>query len=181
MPERAEQPRHLLQLGRRADPDRAVPLGGHPADRAEPFGIRAVASQDVAVHRFGDLDQRRVRRHLAAVDSGHPRRECGAQFSQCLIRCEDKHAIERVDAAVDLVLRDGQRRTYPQAGRTRAEHQHVLVLAQPPDDLVAELGVGSVIAHISPRPRTSVTDVVLRRQAHAAGRAGARRGRRRAR
>ena len=42
--------------------------------------------------------------------------------------------------AVELVDRDRQRRTDPQARRAAAEHQHVLVLAQPGDDVVAQLG-----------------------------------------
>ena len=43
--ERGEDPRDLAQLGRRADPDRAVPFGGDPLDRPSRSARGAVGAR----------------------------------------------------------------------------------------------------------------------------------------
>ena len=45
-PEAGEHPRGLGQFARRADPDRAVPLRGHPVDAAQPLGVGTVRSDE---------------------------------------------------------------------------------------------------------------------------------------
>ena len=69
---RGEDPADLLELGRAADPDRAVPLRGDPVDAAEPLGRTTLALEDLGVHLVGHLDERGVRRHLTAVHVGQP-------------------------------------------------------------------------------------------------------------
>ena len=68
-PEAGEHPRRLGQLARRAHPDRAVPLRGHPVDAAEPLGVGAVGGDEVGVHLPGDVDEGVVRGHLGPVQA----------------------------------------------------------------------------------------------------------------
>ena len=53
MPIAANTPADLRELAGRADPDRAVPLRGHPVDAAEPLGRTTLAVEDLGVHLVG--------------------------------------------------------------------------------------------------------------------------------
>ncbi len=79
---RGEDPADLLELGRAADPDRAVPLRGDPVDAAEPLGRTTLALEDLGVHLVGHLDERGVRRHLTAVHVGQPAGEGGPEVGR---------------------------------------------------------------------------------------------------
>src|SRR5271163_3091797 len=67
--ERGEQIGDSGQLVGRADPDRAVPLGGNSGQRAQPRRARMPVGV-IAVHLGAHLDQGGVRGYLAAVHGG---------------------------------------------------------------------------------------------------------------
>ncbi len=78
--ERGEDRPTPAAVRRGADADRAVPLGGHAVDRAEPLRRIALERGDERVHLGRHVDERRVGGDLAAVDGRHLRRERGAQL-----------------------------------------------------------------------------------------------------
>jgi hypothetical protein len=74
-----EQVGDVGKFARAADADRAVAFGGHPVQRAEPFGV-GPGRRALAVHFAADLDERVIGRHLAAVEARQRCGEFGAQL-----------------------------------------------------------------------------------------------------
>jgi hypothetical protein len=66
-PRGREDPGDLGQLARGPDPDRTVAFGGNPVEAAQPLSGLTQTGGDIGVHAVRHLDQRPVRRHLAAV------------------------------------------------------------------------------------------------------------------
>ena len=77
--ERGEQVGDGGQFRRAADPDGAVPLGGDPLQRAQPFGT-GMACHVVGVDLLAYLDQGGVRGHLAGVHRRQPGGELRTQL-----------------------------------------------------------------------------------------------------
>ena len=76
----AEDPRDLGELAGAADPDGAMPLGGHALKRPEPLGGLPVLAQEPAVDLLAYLDQGPVRGDLTGVEGGKRGGEAAAQL-----------------------------------------------------------------------------------------------------
>jgi hypothetical protein len=78
--ERRQHGAEVVQLGRRADPHRAVPLAGDPGDGPEPLGRVRPLAQHGRVDLRGGVHELLVRRDLGGVELGQSGGEAAPQL-----------------------------------------------------------------------------------------------------